>query len=75
MPKAPDSQVATEGISRELVQVQTITAPISSVPDLGVRQRRPGRVAARGPPGFGGVSALLDARLGADVGGSIGDQL
>ena len=32
MPNAPDSQVATEGISRELVQVHTITAPICSGP-------------------------------------------
>ena len=30
MPSWPDSQVATEGISRVLVQVQNSTAPISS---------------------------------------------
>ena len=34
MPNAPDSHVAIDGISRELVQVQTITAPISAGPTL-----------------------------------------
>ena len=38
MPSCPDSQVATDGISRVLVHVQNSTAPISSGPRPACRR-------------------------------------
>ena len=63
MPKAPEIQVATDGISRELVQVHD-DCPDLLWTHLGVSQRRPGGPQREILEAARGVTPLLDAGLG-----------
>ena len=66
-PSWPESQVATDGISRVLVQVHTSTAPISSGPRPGMVQRSLGGLQRDLLEAVRGVAPLLDTGLVADL--------
>ena len=67
IPSWPDSQVATDGISRVLVQEQKMTAPISSGSRPGVGERGLGGLQGDVLQRPLGVEPLLDPGLVADL--------